>query len=432
MKINFTKVNLEQASIPAAGKRNVLYDNKVLGLQCRITHTGIKTFCFYKRVKNGRPERITLGKFPEVTIENARVMSKQLSASLAKGESVADIKRAERREMTFEMLFQEYLEKHSRPKKKTWKDDLTKFNLYLKKPLGHLRFTKISKADLIKIHVQITSEYKRDDLKKTVHERRFKSGSYANRVMAVVSSVYGWAMSMDLADKNPASRIKRFKEKSRDRFLQPDEVKRFFAALAQEENKEVQDFIMLALLTGARKKYILSMRWDQISFSGMEWRIPSTKNDDPLRIPLVPEAIEILKSRANNSEFVLAANGKSGHLHDPRKGFHRVLNNAGISNMRIHDLRRTLASWQARTGASLLIIGKTLGHKSPQATAIYSRLDIDPVRQAMQIATRAMIKAAHESKYKISLTEIFNLKCSNNLLWWVKPDSKLNQNAAGV
>ena len=67
---------------------------------------------------------------------------------------------------------------------------------------------------------------------------------------------------------------------------------------------------------------------------------------------------------------------------------------ARLEDVRIHDLRRTLGSWQARTGASLVIIGKSLGHKSYQATAVYARLDTDPVRQAMETATSAILEAA--------------------------------------
>jgi integrase len=65
-----------------------------------------------------------------------------------------------------------------------------------------------------------------------------------------------------------------------------------------------------------------------------------------------------------------------------------------LSNLRIHDLRRTLGSWQARTGASLAIIGKSLNHKSPTTTAIYARLDLDPVRASVEKATQAMLTAA--------------------------------------
>lgn len=63
---------------------------------------------------------------------------------------------------------------------------------------------------------------------------------------------------------------------------------------------------------------------------------------------------------------------------------------SGLLDIRIHDLRRTLGSWQAATGATTAIIGKSLGHKSQKATAIYARLDIDPIRGSIEKATDAM------------------------------------------
>ena len=77
-----------------------------------------------------------------------------------------------------------------------------------------------------------------------------------------------------------------------------------------------------------------------------------------------------------------------------RKAWLRILARAGLANVHIHDLRRTMGSWQARTGASMVVIGKSLGHKSQQATAVYARLELDPVRQAMTTATSAMLEAA--------------------------------------
>ena len=77
-----------------------------------------------------------------------------------------------------------------------------------------------------------------------------------------------------------------------------------------------------------------------------------------------------------------------------RRAWLRILDRAEIEDVRIHDLRRTMGSWQARTGASMIVIGKSLGHKSQQATAVYARLDLDPVRQSMEAATSAMLQAA--------------------------------------
>ncbi len=83
-----------------------------------------------------------------------------------------------------------------------------------------------------------------------------------------------------------------------------------------------------------------------------------------------------------------------GHLIEPRKGWQRILERAGIDDLRIHDLRRTLGSWQDKTGASLAIIGKSLNHKNQATTAIYARLDIDPVRDSVNTATSAIMVAA--------------------------------------
>jgi integrase len=69
----------------------------------------------------------------------------------------------------------------------------------------------------------------------------------------------------------------------------------------------------------------------------------------------------------------------------------RILKEAGIADLRIHDLRRTLGSWQAATGANSYIIGKSLGHRSQQSTAVYARLNLDPVRDSVNKATDAML-----------------------------------------
>ena len=82
-----------------------------------------------------------------------------------------------------------------------------------------------------------------------------------------------------------------------------------------------------------------------------------------------------------------------GHLAEPKKGWQRILARAAIADLRIHDLRRTLGSWQAKQGASLAIIGKSLSHKNQNTTAIYARLDLDPVRDSVNTATTAMMAA---------------------------------------
>ena len=139
------------------------------------------------------------------------------------------------------------------------------------------------------------------------------------------------------------------------------------------------------------------MRWDQIDLQAMTWRIPRTKNGESQTIPLgEPEAM-ILKGRQaeSSSPWVFPSPAKiDQHLSPPRAGWERILKRAGIADLRMHDLRRTLGSYMVDTGASLAIIGKTLNHKSQQATAIYARLSLDPIREAKDKAVRAMLGLA--------------------------------------
>jgi integrase len=212
----------------------------------------------------------------------------------------------------------------------------------------------------------------------------------------MISSIFSWATRAGLWDKpNPAAGISKNREKSRDRFLQADELPRFFRALAAEKNETLRDYLLISLLTGARQNNVLTMRWDQLNLDAGTWYIPETKNGTPQIVPLTPHALSILRSRKDSasvfSKFVFEGRGRTGRLTVPKRGWYRILERAGISNLRIHDLRRTLGSWQAATGASLPIIGKTLNHKHPSSTAIYARLSIDPVRRAMETASDAML-----------------------------------------
>ena len=208
--------------------------------------------------------------------------------------------------------------------------------------------------------------------------------------------MFGYATEKKLfKGTNPAQGIKKFYENTRDRFLQSDELPAFFKSLAEEQNDTLRDYFLISLLTGARRSNVQEMQWSQIHLERGEWRIPITKNGDSQTVTLTHEVVEILRARqGTNTTWVFPGTGVTGHLVEPKKSWKRVLERAGIANLRIHDLRRTLGSWQAKTGASLVIVGKSLNHKSPSTTAIYARLDLDPVRESVDRATGAMLVAA--------------------------------------
>ncbi|WP_341752533.1 MULTISPECIES: site-specific integrase [unclassified Candidatus Tisiphia] len=181
-----------------------------------------------------------------------------------------------------------------------------------------------------------------------------------------------------------------------------EELPGFFQALAEEKNQIMRDFILIALFTGARKDNVLTMRWEHISFADKKWYIPKTKskNKEPYTVILASIVMKILKKRKgeSNSEWVFPSERSStGHLREPKKAWSRLCQKAGIKDLRIHDLRRTYASWMAISGASQYVIGKALNHKDSRSTEIYAKLNFDPVREFVEKAINEIITIAEKN-----------------------------------
>ena len=385
--IRFGKVALQGLALPPAGKRRTVYDTKVPKLALRVTSTGTKTFYVVKRAGK-EMAWVKLGTFPDMTVEKAQAEAERILGEFASGANPAEARRAFKAEPTLTEFFAEYGTRHG-AKKLSWRDDQQRFRDYLQESLGDKKLTTITRADV----ARVVSDA----------EKAGKAAATVRQIRALASGLFAKAIEWGYLDSNPAHGVKvTGGVVTRDRFLQPDELPRFFAALAEEPNETMRDFILMALLTGARRANVCAMHWREIDLAAGNWRLPVTKNGTPQTVTLCPEAMEILKARqeATAGGFVFPGIGATGHMVEPKKGVVRVMERAGIpygrneaDGVTLHDLRRTLGSWQARTGASLAIIGKSLNHKSQQATAIYARLDLDPVRQSVNTATAAMLQA---------------------------------------
>lgn len=374
---NFTKHFIESLPIPKKGIRDYYKDTKVFGLEIMVTNTGLKSFKVRKK-KEGKDIRVTLGRYPEMSIEKARDLGLKISSQIAEGVNPNKEEEVVEPEIDFGKLFELYIRQYAQKHKRTYKEDIKQYKRYLSK-LKKRKISTISKEDVTKIHNFIGS----------------KHGIYAgNRALSLIQAMYNKGIEWGWEGKNPAQGIKKFKEKTRDRFLQADEFPRFWGAVMEEGNKEIRDYILISLLTGARQGNVLSMRWEEVHLERKQWRIPETKNGEALTVPLPPLGVDILTMRKEKvrSKWVFpSATSRSGHLEEPKKGWARILERAGIKDLRMHDLRRTLGSWQAATGATTAIIGKSLGHKNKNTTAIYERLNLDPVKQSVERATDAMI-----------------------------------------
>ena len=441
--LNFTKTALDALPEPAPGTRSEYRDTKQPGLRLRVSATGVKTFCVLKRLKAGGMERISLARYPAMTIEQARKKAAEILGKIAEGDNPAETRRSIRGEMTMRQLFEEYGRLHG-SRKISWTTDQQRYRDYLDPTLGGQKLSAITTGMISRILAEMA--------------KRGKSNATINNVRALASGIFNKGIEWNRVSTNPVSPTRTLKAVRRDRFIQSSELPRFFVALLDEPNPTIRDYFLISLLTGARRSNVLAMRWSEVNFDTGVWRISRTKNGEPQNVTLSAEALQILKQRkeaaAQRDEFVFPGDGETKHLVEPKKGWKRIFDRDELSqlttmidasggrleplrdertgkpkyesmeeqlvraralavelnlpvegtrlvDLRIHDLRRTFGSWQAITGASLLVIGKSLNHKSPMATTIYARLDLDPVRAAIDKATSAMLGAAGVTQFSV-------------------------------
>jgi integrase len=424
-RFRFSRAALAALPVPGAGDV-YYYDTDVPQLACRVSAHGSRTFYVYRKVA-GRPRRIVLGQFDAGLPESreiprnaepldllgnaarlnagmARQLARAVLAELDAGRDPTEPIRAARTELTLGEAFALYDERHLQARgKKSAADVRAQFARYFgdvagekkphgrapQKPPGAVRWTNrrigsITTADVARLHAELG---------------RLGRRATANRVVEVLSAVYGRLIAWKLfAGPNPCAGVEPYPETKRDRFLRRDELPAFFAALDAEPNRDFADFVRLGLFTGARRSNVLAMRWEDLDIDGPSptWRIPDTKSGQPVVVPLVEPAVEVLRRRRPRDAhgYVFPAKSASGHMTPPKKRWDALLQRAGLRDLRLHDLRRSLGSWAAMTNASLHIIGAALGHKDTKSTAVYARLQTDPVRAALERAAGAMLAEA--------------------------------------
>lgn len=373
--------------LPTPTSRQEWSDTESRGLFLRLGPTGRPTFYFFARV-HGRLTRIRLGTFPDMPLAKARTEVARIRGEVAIGQQPQSRSKQAREEITLAELFEWYIRTHAKPHKRTWQADERRYNRVLSR-WADRRLSTITTQAVKDLHVKIGAA----------------EGPYAGNKMLELLG-FAWrlgAAQLGFATPDPTQGIKRFPKHERERYLTKAEIPAFFAAVAGLQREATRDFILIALYTGARRSNVAAMHWQQLDLAEGIWIVPAaeSKNARPMRIVLPTPAIEILKRReaAAVGRWVFPGPGKTGHYCETKGAMERIRQLMAVElgvapetiDLRLHDLRRTLGSWQAAQGTSLHVIGKTLGHQSTQSTKIYARLADDPIRESVEAATAAMI-----------------------------------------
>jgi integrase len=366
------------------GEKRIEVKDTEVRLTLRITPKGIKTFYVVRKVK-GRTERIRLGQWPEMSVDDARKEAAKAHVGIDGGKNPAEIRRELAEELTFGELWLLYLEQHAKKHKRSWKYDKQMYGKHLKKWEGR-RLSEITTQVVANLIGRIGAN---------------DGPVAANRARALLSSMFGRAAAVANVDMpNPVAGVRRFKEQPRERYLLPDELKRFMDALEDEPDFAVEAAFKLMLFTGLRPNNVMRGKFEEINLRDGTWHIPAArmKNRRALVLPLARAGVDLLEEwrylRGIKKGFLFPRSNGEGHLNHLRDGFSEVMAVAEIEDFTPRDLRHTFATYAGEADVPWEIIQAILGHNLPGTTARYVHVTPGRIRQGVERAVARILSVA--------------------------------------
>jgi integrase len=264
--------------------------------------------------------------------------------------------------------------------KRSWQTDETILRIHILPRFGAVPLDQISNQSVA-------------DLLSRLREVGYASGT-VNRVLVLLRFVFNLAKKWAVpgAGKNPTSGLKTAPDVCRERFLTQEEAQRLLHALHADENQVAAAAIKLLLFTGARRNEITHAKWEFVNWDKRTLLVPRAKSGRPRSIHLNSAALELLRSisRIDGNPFVFPSpvTGRpSPSLHFP---WWRIRERAGLSDVRLHDLRHSFASFLVNQGVSLYVVQGLLGHTQARTTQRYAHLANDTLSGAAEMIRNVM------------------------------------------
>ena len=356
---------------PDPAKTLKYWDTELKGFGVVVLPSGRCTYCIKYRNADRVQKHLKIGVHGQITAEEARNLAKIRLGKVAYGEDLAETAKQVRHMPTMNELAEKYFELHAEQKKrsKSIKEDKSMLKNHILKKFGARKVESITIEDIQEFHASLN-----------------KTPVQANRIVALLHTMFNLAVRWRWRTDNPASGIEKYQEEKRTRWLQDDEMKRLLNILDSSPHKTTAYIVQLALLTGSRKDEILKATWDQFDLKKGIWTKLShtTKQKRMEHLPLAPAALNILKEiekKKSESPFLFPGKVKGKPLQDIKKSWTTIRKQANVEDCTIHDLRHTYASHLVSSGLSLSIVGKLLGHTQASTTLRYAHLADKPLRE---------------------------------------------------
>lgn len=353
------------------------------GLYVEVFPTGGVVWRYRYRL-NGKLEKLTLGKYPALTLKNARIKRDEAAQAVAMGTSPAGQKRLAKVAAADATTVADFGERFFREIVAKDRADLTIPRRYF------------DKAIVPSIGSKAVREVTTEDVRAIIWRKKDQGfDAAAGQLRGVLKRLFDFAMTAGLVTTNPVLALPMrhvHRAKSRDRALAPDEIRRFLrAAFESNIRRQFKIGLHLILLTMVRKSELLLARWEHVDFEQAEWHIPAehSKTGKPHIVFLSTQAVGLFKelhALAGGSELVMPGRGS---LTKPFA--HNAINHAlkvalkgqDIPAFTIHDLRRTASTLLHENGWASDVVEKALNHTISGVRGVYNRAEYEPQRREM-------------------------------------------------
>ncbi|MBJ6802064.1 tyrosine-type recombinase/integrase [Geomonas propionica] len=394
-KFPFTKKAIEAlpAHDPSSASREMEYaDIECIGLHLRVSKNGRRFFQHRYRFL-GRKMCLSLGEFPAVSVQDARLRVMEHKGLLARDKDPAAERGKVRADLTFEEFAKQHYLPHAKAHKKTWDDDQRQIERILNPIIGKFRLKQITPKDVASVHAK---------------EKERTTACTANHLLTTLKRMFNLAVKWEMLEKNPAKDQEKFHEGPlRERYLSKEEIPRFLAALEEQNDRLSVSAIRLLMYTGCRREEVMSLEWANVRLEEARLYLPKTKNDKSRTVFLNTRAKEVLtdlqsrkdqeeRTRDSNYVFPSRKGAKKPYVYDLRNPFDKACTVAGIKNFRIHDLRHTFASVAVSSGADLYAVQRLLGHQDIAMTQRYAHHASDDLKQATEGVSEMFNRVANQ------------------------------------
>lgn len=403
----FTAKAIRAFECPPHLKQHYFFVLPDVHLYVSVGRGGKKAFCFrIYESKERRWRTLDLNckfedKLPDALLRDvmleAQSRAAELTARLNRGENVFDQPRKESSSVTLQELFDHYKEQHLEKRGKRVLDNENNFKRWFaKRNLAKKKADEFSHEDAARLHSSMEGT----------------QGS-ANRAVQLGRAMFNFGIKTRFISRtdNPFAGVSLYRENERDRVLSDEEAAKLLTALEaipaiHSRERTLRDFILLSLLTGARKSNVMTMRWDEVDLKNGTWSIPAGKMKT-LRAQLIPlgeaekevltERKRLLKASGEierDCPWVFPGKGAAGHMVDPGNAWETLRKKLNMGDLWIHDLRRSLASSMANTGADVSVVRAALNHTDTRTTLkAYIRTSQQVQLEARQKAQGAWFEA---------------------------------------